>query len=77
MMGLAVVATHRSNPRFPRHRADWRWYRANPRRLLYLGAAVVTPFNLSASFLYLCVPAAPRPELNPNLPLELRRPEGA
>ncbi|NLG27455.1 MAG: methyltransferase domain-containing protein [Chloroflexi bacterium] len=77
MMGLAVVTTHRSNPRFPRNRADWRWYRSKPRRLLYLVAAAVTPFNLAHSYLYVCEPAAPRPELNARLPFELQRPEGA
>lgn len=76
MMGLRVLRTQRCNPRFPRNRADWRWYRSNPRRLLYLAAAPLTPFNLSASFLYVCAPAEPRPELNERLPLELRRPEG-
>ncbi len=76
MMGLKVVATRRGNPRFPRNHSDWRWYRSNPRRLLYLAAGWLTPKNLSASFLYICTPAAPRPELNDRLPLELRRPEG-
>ena len=77
MMGLPVQATMRCNPRFPRTRVDWRWYRSNPRRLLYLVAGALTPFNLSASFLYLCRPGELRPELNARLPLELQRPEEA
>ena len=75
MMGLAVVRTLRYNYRWPRSLADWRWYRRYPRKLLYLLTGPLMPFNLSYSFLYLCVVGEPRPELNARLPLTLRRPE--
>jgi SAM-dependent methyltransferase len=75
MMGLEVVKTYRQNLLFPRSRAEWRWYLSHPTRLLYLLSGYVTPLNLSYCFLYLCRPAAPRPELGASLPLALRCPE--
>lgn len=77
MMGLAVQKVYRYNFAWPRSRADLRWYAANPRKILYLLSSLVTPFNLSYSFLYVCTPAEPQPHLNTRLPLVLRRPEGA
>lgn len=76
MMGLEVVRTYRYNFCWPRSREDWRWYRRYPRKWLYLLTGLLTPFNLSYSFLYICRVAEPRPELNAGLPLTLRRPEG-
>jgi len=75
MMGLKVDRTYRYNFCWPRTRTDWAWYRRNPRKWLYLLSGLVTPLNLSYSFYYLCQVAEPRPELNAELPLVLRRPE--
>jgi len=75
MMGLKVTATQAWNFLWPRTWADWRWYLANPRKILYLLSSLVTPFNLSCQFLYLCTVSDPRPDLNERLPLVLRRTE--
>jgi ubiquinone/menaquinone biosynthesis C-methylase UbiE len=77
MMGLRVERMLRYDFFFPRSRADWRWYRQNPRKLLYLAMRPVTPFNLAYSYLYVCSAGAPRPELNLSLPMALRRPGDA
>ena len=74
MMGLTATRTLAYNYRWPRTAEDWRWYRRYPRKLLCLLAGPLTPFNLSYSFLYICRVAEPRPELNAQLPLVLRRP---
>jgi ubiquinone/menaquinone biosynthesis C-methylase UbiE len=74
MMGLKVFKTHPYNYCWPRTRVDWAWYRRNPRRLLYLLSGLVTPRNLSYSFLFLCAPGEPRPELNAGLHLGLHKP---
>lgn len=73
MAGLAVVRVYAYNLRWPRSRADLRWYRRYPRRLLNLALGPLTPFNLAYSFVYVCAVAQPRPELNARLPLALRR----
>lgn len=73
MMGLAVVRIYAYNFCWPRSRADWRWYRHYPRKLLNLILGAFTPFNLAYSFVYVCKVAEPRPELSSKLPLALRR----
>ncbi len=75
MMGLHVECTRAYNFLWPRTRADWQWYLSHPRKILYLLSGLVTPFNLSCQFLYICTVGEPRPGLNDTLPLVLRRPE--
>lgn len=75
MMGLKPVAVRRYNLMFPRSRADLRWYRQYPTKLLSLMLAPFVPFHLSYSFIYLCRVSEPEPERNDSLPLVLRRTE--
>jgi len=53
--GLKVERTKKFNFQWPKDKGDWVWYKANRKRLLGLVAAPFIPFNLSHSFLYLCV----------------------
>ena len=53
--GLQVKSAYKYNFCFPRSRRDWSWYTSRPQRLLHLLLAPVVPFNLSYSFLYICV----------------------
>jgi SAM-dependent methyltransferase len=52
--GLRVLRTYKHNFRFPRCRADLRWYRSYPRKALNLLIAPLVPFNLSNSFVFIC-----------------------
>ena len=53
--GLKVERIKKFNFQWPKGEGDWDWYRANRKRLLGLLAAPFIPFNLSHSFLYVCV----------------------
>ena len=53
--GLKVERIRKFNFQWPRDEGDWVWYKANRKRLLGLIAAPFIPFNLSHSFLYLCI----------------------
>lgn len=52
--GLYIHRTFKYNFMFPRTRNDWIWYISRPRKFLYLLLGILTPFNLSYSFLFLC-----------------------
>jgi ubiquinone/menaquinone biosynthesis C-methylase UbiE len=52
--GLKVIESHKYNFRFPRSRADIRWYARFPRKIAYVLLSPFTPFNLSYSFLFIC-----------------------
>ncbi|HKZ36799.1 MAG TPA: methyltransferase domain-containing protein [Chryseolinea sp.] len=52
--GLKVDAVHKYNFFLPKTRADWGWFRKHPRRLIPPLLGLVTPFNFSFSFLYIC-----------------------
>ncbi|MHB1357634.1 MAG: class I SAM-dependent methyltransferase [Anaerolineae bacterium] len=77
--GLKVQRIRRFNFQFPVTKGDINWYRQNPHRLLGLFAAPFIPFNLSHSFLYLCVkdPASLGIEYHPlTWPVPLRLVDG-
>jgi SAM-dependent methyltransferase len=52
--GLKLQHAFKYNFVFPKNKADWAWYKANPRKLLYWAASQAIPFNFSYSFLYVC-----------------------
>ncbi len=52
--GLKLQRAYKYNLIFPKNKADWAWYKANPRKLIYWAASQLIPFNFSYSFLYLC-----------------------
>ena len=51
--GFRLERAYPYNFRFPRTRADWRWYRRYPRKLLNLLLAPAVPFNLAYCFLFI------------------------
>lgn len=50
--GVEVSEVHPYNFRFPLTRADWRWYRDRPRKVLNLLTGPLVPKNLSYCFLF-------------------------
>jgi SAM-dependent methyltransferase len=52
--GLKMQHAYKYNFIFPKTRADWDWYKTNPRKLLYWSASQLIPFNFSYSFLFVC-----------------------
>jgi len=55
--GLKVERVFKYNFLFPQRKSDWAWYQKRLRRILPPLVGLVTPFNLSFSFLYICSPS--------------------
>jgi ubiquinone/menaquinone biosynthesis C-methylase UbiE len=55
--GFRVRRSLKYNFCWPRSSADFRWYARYPRKIPYFALSLVTPLNLSYSFLFICEPA--------------------
>jgi SAM-dependent methyltransferase len=53
--GLKIVKEYKYNLCFPRTVHDLGWYRKSPLKLTFPLLSPITPFNLSYSFLFICV----------------------